>query len=177
MYPKQKLIILSDLWGTEKSNWIDHYMRHLVNYYDIEFYDCCDIAEVDKTTYKQEILHTQFINGGVDRAIHRLLEKNKESIDIMAFSIGGVIAWKATLLGMKTRHLYAVSSTRLRLEVVNPSCSVQLFFGENDLYKPDDDWFQKLNIKKHILEGEDHNVYQKEDFANTLCKVIMDNLQ
>ena len=48
---KPKLIILSDLWGKEKSNWVSDYVELLKNKFEIQYYDCCDLGGIDKTDY------------------------------------------------------------------------------------------------------------------------------
>jgi hypothetical protein len=48
---KPKLIMLSDLWGKEKSEWITDYVAVLESKFEIMFYDCCELGGVDKTIY------------------------------------------------------------------------------------------------------------------------------
>jgi hypothetical protein len=50
---KPRLIILSDLWGKEKSEWVKGYIEILESEFDIKFYDCCELGEVDKGDYSE----------------------------------------------------------------------------------------------------------------------------
>ena len=56
------------------------------------------------------------MNSGIEIAVQTLLNKEKGEIKILAFSVGGTIAWKAALKGLKVSDLVAVSSNRLRYE-------------------------------------------------------------
>ena len=100
---KPKLIILSDLWGREKSGWVDFYIERLQNNYSITYYDCCELGGIDKTSYTEQDLHHQFIDGGIETAVTNLLANEKDEVSILAFSIGGVIVRKAALLGLKVK--------------------------------------------------------------------------
>jgi pimeloyl-ACP methyl ester carboxylesterase len=98
------------------------------------------------------------------------LEKNK--IDILAFSIGGTIAWKAILKGLKVERLFAVSSTRLRYETEVPDCEIKLYFGEKDNWKPDEYWFEKHQITPEIIKNKSHQMYLEKDFIHLICDAI-----
>lgn len=170
---KPKLIILSDLWGREKSGWTDSYVERLQNNYSITCYDCCELGGIDKTSYTEPDLHHQFINGGIERAVINLLANEKEEVSVLAFSIGGVIAWKATLLGLKVKSLFAVSSTRLRYETEKPAGRIELYFGENDVHRPSIDWFRTMKISSHTLRNESHELYRKLEYAQMLSEDIL----
>lgn len=160
-----KLIILSDLWGRRKSNWLQQYVSILENHFEIVFYDSCELAEIDLSDYSEEKIHQAFTNGGIERAVEALLDKEKGNIDVLGFSIGGLIAWKATLNGLNTRSLTAISSTRLRYEERCPDCTINLFYAENDNYKPAEDWFRKLNLEMNIYKDEGHEFYSNKEIA------------
>jgi hypothetical protein len=170
---KPKLIILSDLWGREKSCWVDYYIGNLCDKYTIKYYDCCELGEIDKTTYTEQGLHDQFITGGIERAVINLLAKEKEVLSVLAFSIGGTIAWKAGLQGLAIKSLVAVSSTRLRYETVKITGEIVLVFGENDSNKPSDDWFKRMDIRKSIFKDECHELYRKPESAQRICEQIL----
>jgi hypothetical protein len=170
---KPRLVILSDLWGKEKGEWLTFYTSALENHFEIIYYDCCDLGNVDKTDYSEQRLHTQFINGGVDKAVHNLLLLEKATHTILAFSIGGYVAWKASLAGLKAQSIFAVSSTRLRTENEKPGAIIKLFYGENDSYKPEDHWFQDLELEYCILNNEGHDLYRSERNAALICAKII----
>ncbi|KIA90422.1 hypothetical protein [Kaistella jeonii] len=170
---KQRLIILSDLWGAEKSDWIKYYTSILERYFEIKFYDSCVLGDVSKEKYSEEKLHHQFVNGGMEKAVQNLLEKEKENIIILCFSIGGLIAWKAGNSGLKIQNLFAISSTRLRYETQKPFAKIELIYGEEDAYKPKKDWFEKFGIKMNFLAREGHDLYKKKEIAEKICKMIV----
>lgn len=170
---KPRLIILSDLWGKEKSHWIEDYIVLLVDKFDIHYYDCCELGNIDKTNYTQENLHNQFVNGGIERAVDALLIKEKKAVTVLAFSIGGTIAWKAALKGLKIEILVAISSTRLRYEAQVPNCKVKLYFGKEDIYKPDGSWFENCQILPEINKNKGHLMYVEKDFIHLICNAIL----
>lgn len=176
MITKPILIILSDLWGEKQSDWIKYYTKYLKKNFEITYYDCCELGALNQEDYTERSLHHQFVNGGIEDAIANLILKEKRAINILAFSIGGFIGWKASLLGLHTQSIFAVSTTRLRLEFEKPNCKIELFYGENDPNKPEDNWFEQLNIRKQIIPNEKHNFYQNKEFARWLSNKIIKTL-
>ncbi len=170
---KARLIILSDLWGIEKSDWLTGYIRILDSKFSIQLYDCCDLGRVDKSEYVENHLHNQFVNGGIETAVKRLLELEKNKIDVLAFSVGGVIAWKAQLKGLKINNLFSISSTRLRYEEHKAKCGLNLYFGEKDTHRPTDGWFNTMNLKPKIFKGRGHTLYSEIDCISTICNDIL----
>lgn len=172
---KQRLIILSDLWGTENSSWITHYIAILKNYYDVKYYDSRILGEIDNTEKTKENLHEKFIQGGVETAVTNLLAKENKIKVILGFSIGGYIAWKACNSGLNTEKLIAVSSTRLRYEKQKPSISIELIYGEEDTYKPSANWFKELNINPTIFNKLGHDLYRRKKIAKEIAESIIEN--
>jgi hypothetical protein len=170
---KPRLIILSDLWGVEKSEWTGAYIQRLKTKYDIQYYDCCKIGGVDKTEYTENSLHIQFTNGGIERAANRLFELENDEVDVLAYSVGGVIAWKAERLGLKINRLFSISSTRLRYEREKPNCYPHLYFGEKDDYKPNFDWFNEMECEPKIIKDKSHTFYTELDSIIMICKAIL----
>ena len=171
---KQKLILLSDLWGKQKSAWVNNYIELLSPKFDVVFYDSCDLGEIDLVDYSEKSIHEQFVNGGIDTAVTNLLEKEKGKVSVLSFSIGGTIAWKAGLKGLKIANFFAVSSTRLRNEIAKPNCAIYLCFGSLDNYRPEIDWFKKLSITGFTIhKNEGHNLYTSSEFILFLCNKII----
>ena len=168
-----RLIILSDLWGKEKSDWVFDYVERLKNKFEIQFYDCCELGAIDSTDYTEESLHLQFVNGGIQTGIENLLEAEENQIDVLAFSVGGTIAWKAALKGLNVRLLLAVSSTRLRHEEEIPNGVIKLYYGENDINKPSSNWFEKHSINYEIIKNKGHHFYTQKEFAISICNEIL----
>lgn len=168
-----KLIIISDLFGFDDSVWIENYLHFLNSHFQITCYDVGKLAEIGQNGLTQDELHSQFMNGGIDKAVEKLLKLEMNEVNILAFSIGGTMAWKAALRGLKIKNLYAISSTRLRYENQKPNCIIQLVFGENDLFRPEQSWFNSLNLECNILKVETHELYKNEEFTAHICKQII----
>ena len=169
---KPKLLILSDIFGFENCPWIKIYEELLESDFQLVFYDSCKLAGFERGNLTEKEIHTQFINGGINNAANELLKLENKEVNILAFSIGGTIAWKAVLKGLKTNSLYAVSSTRLRFETKKPNCIIQVIFGEKDAFKPDIDWFKRLNLEAEIIKNGHHEIYKEKDVINDLCERI-----
>lgn len=174
---KPRLLLLSDLWGNDKSDWICFYTAILEEHFELKYYDCCELGSIDKTLYSEEALHNQFINGGIEKAVIQLLHEETATINILGFSIGGLIGWKAGNSGLKIEKLFALSSTRLRYEIQKPATTIKLFYGENDNYKPDSDWFEKFDLKENFFQNENHEFYQKKENALIICDKIIESLK
>lgn len=174
---KRRVLILSDLWGAEKSEWITYYFNSLGTDFDVTYYDCCELGGIDQTVMKEAVLHRQFINNGITSAVEKLLKLELEEVDVLAFSIGGAIAWKAALNGLKVRNLCAISATRLRYEIEQPVCNIKLIYGTNDSFKPSLEWLKKMKLKYSIINGIGHEIYSNKDYISEICKEIRrDNL-
>ncbi len=171
---KQKIIILSDLWGEQKSAWVNNYIELLSPHFDIVYFDCCTLGEIDLTDYSEKAIHEHFVKGGIDTAVTNLLEKEKGGITVLSFSVGGTIAWKAALKGLKIANFFAVSSTRLRYEIAKSNCPIYLYFGGLDNYRPSFDWFEKLSITEFTIRKNDgHDLYTSSEFILFLCNKII----
>ncbi len=169
---KRRLIILSDLWGDLKNEWIDYYFNSLESDFDITYYDCCELGAVDKAIMVKEELHEQFVNYGITTAVKKIIVLEPNEIDVLAFSIGGTIAWKAALKGLKVNKMFAISATRLRHELCKPACKINLIYGEHDFFKPSIEWFKKMDIDCSIIKGSSHEVYRNNKKIASLCAEI-----
>lgn len=172
---KPRLIILSDLWGKAQSDWIKFYQKKLRPFYKITFYDCRKLGNLDENHSTEKEIHQGFVHGGIDQAVQKLIELEQSEIDILAFSIGGAIAWKAMLKGLNVKYLYAVSATRLRYETALPKGNIQLFYGKLDQYQPKKIWFEKFNIKPIIFNEKGHTLYCENEFAERICLYIVNH--
>jgi hypothetical protein len=105
--------------------------------------------------------HQAFITGGIDAAAEKLVALYPAGVDFaLGLSVGGVILWRAALKGLPIGNLLCFSSTRLRFEKNAPHCSVGLYFGENDTYRPDAKWFQDLGLPLNLVPGAGHEFYR-----------------
>lgn len=170
---KTKLIILSDLFGRTNSEWIKYYTNVLESNFEIQYYDVLELANIDAANLTEADIYKQFLNGGIDKAVETLLKLETDKVTVLGFSIGGTIAWKPSLQGLKTTHLFAVSSTRLRYETEAPNCEIKLFFGDQDSNKPSSNWFLDLKIPAEILQYQNHQLYLEEKNATAICAEIL----
>jgi pimeloyl-ACP methyl ester carboxylesterase len=170
---KPRLLILSDLFGGKNPEWIKTYFDLLEPKFDIQYYDVLELGGIDKSNFAESNLHNQFLNGGIDKAVDTLLQLEKGKVTVLGFSIGGTIAWKASLKGMNAISLFAVSSTRLRYETESPNCELKLYFGEKDSNKPNSQWFLDLKISNEILQNQNHQLYLEKNNASLICNEIL----
>lgn len=170
---KPRLIILSDIFGKENSTWLPTYTDHLQDAFDIHFYDCAQLARIDISA-DEPTIHQQFIYDGMEKAVEKLLLLESSEVYVLGFSIGGTIAWRAALLGLKIAALFAVSSTRLRLEIRKPDTNVVLVYGENDANKPNEEWFKTLMITPTIIKSKNHAFYREAGMAKQITIVMLD---
>lgn len=171
----KRLIILSDLWGKKKATWLTNYTELLENDFEIVFYDSCELAEINTTIYTEENLHQQFVNGGIEKAISKLCEIEKQNDTILlAFSMGGTIAWNFAMKSNRKLLMYCISSTRLRYESKKPSGNIFLYFSENDKFVPKDTWFKIMNLSIIKVKGN-HDIYRDKNFATFVCEEIIKN--
>lgn len=170
---KPRLLILSDLFGGESSDWVNQYIKILQSKFEIQYYDVLELGGVDSVDSDENTIHNQFLNGGIDKAVKALQDKESEGVRVLGFSIGGTIAWKAALEGLKVLELIAVSSTRLRFETQAPNSKIKLYFGEKDLNKPDSQWFLDLKISNQIFENEKHQLYLDKKNILLICNAIL----
>lgn len=173
---KQRVVLISDLWGSKDSEWINNYTSILNDYFDVFFYSSTDLAEINIFNMAQEKIHQEFIEAGIEKAVGNLLKIEIRKTHILAFSIGGTIAWKAALRGLPVQSLFAVSATRLRYETKNPTTEIELFYGDDDSFLPDSKWFEDMNIKKHFITNHDHEMYKKKEIAYEVCSCIINQL-
>lgn len=174
---KPRLLILSDLFGGKNPEWIQFYTAILESKFDIQYYDVLKLANINALNSSEKDIHDQFLNNGIEKAVENLIHKEKEEVIVLGFSIGGTIAWKASLKGLKTSHLIAVSSTRLRFETKVPNCEIKLYFGENDLNKPNSKWFSDLKLSNQILQNRDHQLYLEKENALLICNALLQVLE
>lgn len=169
----EKLVVLSDMWGVKKGLWITSYFGYLQQYYDITFYDCQQLGNLDVPVNTEENIHKAFVDGGIDTAVAHLLKKEKEVAHYLAFSTGGTIAWKAALKGLPVKSMTAVSPTRVRYETECPDCELDLIYGECDTFRPSDEWAKEVGVTMDVIKGFGHQLYSDEKIINELCLKLL----
>ncbi len=169
---KPILFILSDIYGTIEQNWILEYESRLLRSFQVEVFDCKELANIKANDVSD--VHTEFLNGGIERAVMELESLEHRPTVILGFSIGGTIAWKFASK-TKTPSIYLVSATRIRKESWKPSSDISLYFGENDTHRSSEEWMKKLNLKATILEEESHECYRQEKVVELVCADIVEH--
>lgn len=172
----EKLLVLSDMWGIKKGLWITSYFGYLQQYYNIEFYDVQQLANLDLPVMTGENIHKAFVNGGIDTAVAHLLKKEKEPCHVLAFSTGGTIAWKAGIQGLPLKSLTAISPTRIRFEKQAPDCEINLLYGECDEFKPGMKWGKKVGVDFTIVSNFGHELYSDEKIISDVCMDLLNKV-
>ncbi|WP_025741514.1 alpha/beta hydrolase family protein [Aquimarina pacifica] len=174
---RKRLLILSDLWGRRHSKWVATYSAALDRDFDITYYDCCELGQINIAEYQEESLHKEFVAGGIDRAVEALIGLEKNKVHILAFSIGGTIAWRFGIETNRINSLICMSSTRLRYETERPKGEIELYYGAEDIFKPKNAWFDKMKLNYKIIKGKEHQMYIEDreqlsiDVAEALAKI------
>ena len=105
--------------------------------------------------------HQYLVAGGIDIAASKLVSAYASGITVaVGLSIGGVVLWRAIEKGLKVGSLLCFSSTRLRFETKAASCKTDLFFGEQDDYRPEPSWYVKLGLQENLVKGQGHEFYR-----------------
>lgn len=170
---KPVLIIISDLCGIVAPNGIQFYLDRLGSKFDIRYYDARALASIGVATLSKQQLHNEFVEGGIDAAVANLLRLECTELSLLAFSIGGTIAWKAALKGLKAKNLYLISSTRLRYETQKPKCNIWLLYAENDKFRPKAHWFEKLDLESILVKNATHEIYKNNQIAEQISNRIL----
>ncbi len=169
----ERLVVLSDMWGAKKGLWITSYLAYLQQYFEIEYYDIQQLANINVLVDTEKNIHTEFINGGMDVAVSHLVKRETKPAHYLAFSMGGAIAWKANLKGVPMKSLYTVSATRVRKEVERVDCTVNMLFGGKDLYKPSTKWSEAIGVELEIIENFGHEMYSDEKIMQKVSKDLL----
>ncbi len=172
----ERLVVLSDLWGSKKGLWITSYLGYLQQYYDIVYYDCQQLAGIDVIVHTAENLKNAFADGGLDTAVAHILKKETNPSHYLTFGAGGTIAWNAALKGLPVKSLYAVSSLQLHLEKTKPELPISLLYGENDQNKPSKDWSVYLDVPMEIVPNFGHGLYTDEKIIKKICMELLETL-
>ena len=172
----EKLVILSDMWGAKKGLWITSYLGYLQQYFDITYYDLQQLSNIDVRVQTTDNVHRAFVEGGIDTAVAHLLKKETEPAHYLGFSMGGTIGWKAGLMGLPMKSLYAVSSTRVRAEEEKPECKTVALFGDQDMYRPKLDWHERIGVKSDLVKGFGHTMYADEKIISRVCLDLLNSV-
>jgi pimeloyl-ACP methyl ester carboxylesterase len=170
----EKLVILSDMWGSKKGLWITSYLGYLQQYFDIQFHDTQQLADVDLVVCTSENLYEAFQNGGLNTAVAQLLRKEKQPCHYLTFCAGGTVAWHAALKGLPMKSLYAISPIDLPLDMPKPDCPIRLLYGGNDKDLPSGKWANEKGVSLEVMEGYGHELYSDEKIIQKVCLSLLE---
>ncbi|MEN8789416.1 MAG: alpha/beta hydrolase [Flavobacteriaceae bacterium] len=169
----EKLVVVSDMWGTQKGLWITSYLGYLQQYFDIVFYDSREMAQIGSEPLTSDQVYAAFINGGRDRAVAQLLHKEQTQSYYLTFCAGGTIAWHAALMGLPIKSLYAVSPIDLEDQVLGLDCPVTVLLGENDKVIGTD-WAVRTGARVETIPNFGHDMYSDEKIIQKVCLDLLD---
>lgn len=170
----ERLVILSDIWGSKKGLWITTYLGYLQQHFDIVFYDCQQLANIDLAVETEENLREAFQHGGTETAIAHLLNKEGQgNAHFLTFGIGGHITWKAGLRGLKIKSLYAVSSPAMSLEEQRLDCRTTLLYGGNDNGAPGAAWELSMGVVLEKVPLFGHELYSDDKIIQKICQELL----
>jgi len=170
---KERLLLISDLWGFQNSQWLDLYLDRLAQDFEVSIFDCYLQSEIDPTLTSEAEIHHYFLKEGIAICSKKLAQISTKKTSVLAFSIGGTIAWKTALKGVEFNTFFAVSATRLRLENKRPTGNIHLFYGTGDNSRPNEAWFEQNNIPYTLFYEKKHNLYMNADSCTNICSSLI----
>lgn len=165
----ERLVVVSDMWGSKKGLWITSYLGYLQQYFNIVFYDSRELANIDKSNNTAEGMRSAFINGGLDTAVSHLLAKESEKSHYLTFCAGGAIAWKAAINGLPVKSLYAVSPIEMEHFKEGPDCPITLLYGEMEESIPSTEWSIHTKAVIERIPKFGHEMYSDEKIIKKVC--------
>ena len=170
----ERLVVVSDMWGSKKGLWITSYLGYLQQYFDIVFYDSRELAQMEKKNNTAEGIYNAFINGGLDTAVSHLLAKESEASHYLTFCAGGTIAWQAGINGLPMKSLYAVSPIEMHHFSEGPDCPITLLYGELEDKIPSPEWSIQTKAVVERIPKFGHEMYSDEKIIRKVCLDLLD---
>ncbi len=169
-----RLVVLSDLWGSKKGLWITSYLGYLQQYFEIVYHDVRELSDMDPMLFEPRDMINDFFEGGLEKAVTRLMAKESIPSHYLTFCAGGTIAWQAALQGLPMESLYAVSPLNLHQMESKPDCPVTLVYGEYHDNRPTRNWSENLGVTLEAIPRFGNELYSDEKIIR---KVSMDLLE
>tara|TARA_R110002020_G_scaffold23587_3_gene78461 strand:+ start:33120 stop:33638 length:519 start_codon:yes stop_codon:yes gene_type:complete len=165
------------MWGAKRGPWITSYLGYLQQYFDIVFYDCQQLANMDIPVETEENIREAFRKEGAATAVAHLL--NRESggnSHFLAFGIGGAIAMRAVNKGLRMKSLYAVSSPEIPMDIRSANFRVTLLYGSNDTDVPVVEWELAKDLDLERVPHFGHTLYSDEKIIQKICRELLGRL-
>ncbi len=160
------------MWGEQDSEWFSMWKAMITDKTRLTFYDSSKLGRVILKQRSPDQIHNQFVTFGIDHAVKALLAAEHNAKICIGCSVGGVIAWRAALQGLRIDKLITISSTRLRYEVETPLCQVENYFGEHDPYKPNTAWLSTIGKVTSTLIPGGHDIYAQQAVISKIFKEL-----
>lgn len=170
----ERLVILSDLWGSKKGLWITSYLGYLQQYFDITYYDTSQLADLEPVAPTAEALCGAFNQGGLERAVANLLSRENEPAHYLTFCAGSTVVWHAAKKGLPVKSLYAVSPMHMHREGDLPDFQVNLLYGEYMANRPSQNWALELGVPMEIVPKFGREMYSDEKIIQKVCKDLLE---
>ncbi len=172
----ERLVVLSDMWGSKKGLWITSYLGYLQSYFDIVFYDCRELASLEVKVNTEENIYNAFIGGGLNTAVVHLLKKEDTPSHYLTFCAGGTIAWHAAKAGLPVKSLYAISPLDLE-EFKEPlGIPVHLLYGEYSKQLPSLEWLSESEVTQEVIPNFGHELYSDEKIVQKVCLSLLETI-
>ncbi len=175
----ERLVVLSDMYGSKRGLWITSYLGYLQQYFDIVFYDSKELANIELVVNSDENIHRAFVQGGMDTAVAHLLKKEQLESHYLTFCAGGSIAWNAGMMGLPMKSLYAISPLTIERFDWKPECPVHLLYGEYGDYEktlPPVEWSGRVGVPVEIIPKFGFDLYSDEKIIQKVCLSMLETM-
>ncbi len=175
----ERLVVISDMYGAKKGLWITSYLGYLQQYFDIVYHDSKELANIELEVCSDENIYKAFKEGAMDTAVAHLLKKERLESHYLTFCAGGSIAWKAGLMGLPMKSLFAISPLDLEAFDWKPECPVNLLYGEyGDFEKklPSEDWVRHIGVDMEVVPKFGHDLYSDEKIIRKVCLSLLQTM-
>ena len=164
------------MWGAKRGLWITSYLGYLQQYFEIVYYDSQELADIDVPIRTEENVCNAFVQGGYKTAVTQLLSRESEPSHYLTFCAGGTIAWRAALMGLPMKSLYAISPLWMHRQDQQPDAEVKLLFGEFQEHRPSPQWAAELGIPMEVVPKFGRTLYSDEKIIRKVCLELLESV-
>lgn len=170
----ERLVVLSDMWGAKRGLWITSYLGYLQQYFEIVYYDSQELADIEVPVRTRENVCNAFVQGGYKTAVTQLLSRETAPSHYLTFCAGGTIAWRAALMGLPMKSLFAISPLWLHRQDQKPDAKVKLLFGEYQEHRPVPQWAEELGVPMEVVPRFGQTLYSDEKIIRKVCLELLE---